>query len=565
MSETLDIRDAQFMEFLARRRLSQVWTAQRETELARYSKIVQDLEARDRHRQEVESRVVEQRAYWAIASRNFTPQRNLACKDNINALFAIADKVQLAWAKRVHGDAEFEKFLKDYAEQHSSLCKWYWIRLGDFGDEDSKETRVFKTLDHVRYYFGNPGGKYIFRHTEYEPSYYEQFFAEEFRWHKHPWRKYLTNNRNDLRNTYSFCGLVPRTVQEYMARFEIVCPMVVQLLGSLLLFNDSCSKSANDELDPFEGTATSVTPIQLLNLYNDWVALKKSDAPFLLWAQKKARTHHLIPECAYLLGSIEGQQEGFMANAMIMLFAVALQIAAGTHLECLADDYAKLVAEEGLDEFLEEKNLDSCILISSDIKENIHDFFKAPVFTVDPLHPSNRFRHLHTQLALDKVDALIHQEDEKSDSDPLDPEGSDSSLSDLSGFDFRFDPNIPSSREAANPPATDSSTHLSSVESANPPAANSSTLALYHPTDPAIPEHWDPRYPGHVGGRFQSEADNDANHSEVEVDNHLEEKEDGGQEEEEGEQLNTNNKRCRAQPTHSVKRARTHSSESYRP
>ncbi|CCE28410.1 uncharacterized protein CPUR_01885 [Claviceps purpurea 20.1] len=540
MSETLDIqlRDAQFMEYVARRRLSHVWTAQRETELARYSKIVKDLEARDRHRQEVENRVVEQRAYWAIASRNFTPQRKLACKDNINALFAIADQVQLAWAERVHGDAKFEKFLKEYAEQHNSLCKWYWIRLGDFGDEDSKETRVYKTLDHVRYYFGNSGGKYIFRHTEQEPSYYERFFPEEFWWHKHPWSKYLTNNSNDLQIAYTFCGLVPRTVQEYIARFEIVCPMVVQLLGSLLLFNDSCSKSANDELDSFEGTATSVTPTQLLKLYNGWVALEESDASFLLWAQKKARTHHLILECAYLLGSIEGQQEGFMAN--VMLFAGALQLAAGTHLECLADDYAKLVAEEGFNEFLEEKNLDSCILISSDIKENIHDFFKAPVFTVDPLHPSNRFRHLHAQPALDKVDALIHQEDENSNSDPLDTEGSDSSLSDLSDFDFNLNPDNPLSGEPANLPATDSS-----------------TLALYHPTDPAVPEHWDPRYPGYVGGHFHSEAGNDANH--------LEEEEDDGQEEEESEQLNTNNKRCRAQPTYSVKRARTYSSGSYRP
>ncbi|KAG5955897.1 hypothetical protein E4U58_006851 [Claviceps cyperi] len=554
MSDMPDIRDAQFKEFLARHCLIKPWAAPRETEHDKYSEIVQHLQARDCHRQDVENRVVKERAEWAIRSRRFTPQRKLACKRNIEALFAMADQVQLAWGERVHGDAEFEKFLKKCAEQSTSLFKSYSIRLGDFGDECSRKMRVYDTLDHVRYYFGNPGGKYIFRYTEQKPSYFDEMFAEGM--HEDPWHNYLNINHNDRRDTYSFCGLVPRTVQEYIARFEIVCPKVVQLLGSLLLFNDSCSKSTNDELDSFAGTATSVTLIQLQKLYNGLAALAMSD---IHWVQNKARPHHLILECAYLLGSIEGQQEGFMANAMIMLFSDALQLAAGTHLGCLVDDYAKLVEEEGLDEFLLRKNLDSCILISGKIKENIHDFFKAPGFTVDPLHPSSRFRHLHVQPALDKVDALIHQKDE------VDAEDLGSSLSDLSGFDSVSHSDHLSSGESANPPAANSSTPPSSGDSANPPAADFSTLAFYHPTDLAVPEKWDPRYPGYVGGRLQSEADNDTNHLEVEVANDLEEEEDEDQEEEESEQLNANHKRSRAQPTHSVKHARTYSSESYRP
>ncbi|KAG6023390.1 hypothetical protein E4U19_004425 [Claviceps sp. Clav32 group G5] len=541
MSDKTEIRDAEFKKFLAKRSLLmfQQWAATRETEHNTYSEIVERLQARDRHRQDAENRVVEERADWAIISRHFTPQRRRACKENIDALFAIADQVQLARGERVHRDAKFEEFLKNCAEQRTSLFKWYWIRLGDRGDQDSREMRVYNTLEHVRYYFGNPGGKYIFQHTEQEQSYYDMMFPEGM--NDDPWHEYLNINHNDRRDTYSFCGLVPRTIQEYIARFEIVCPKVVQLLGSLLVFEDSRSQSANDKLDSFAGTATSVTPTQLLELYNGWVALANS--PNLSWAQKQARSHHLVLECAYLLGSIEGQQEGFMANAMIALFSDALQLAVGTNFECLVEEYAKLVEEEGFDELLQRKNLDSCILISSKIKENIYDFFKAPGFTVDPLHPSSRFRHLHVQPALDKVDALKHQEAE-----PLDPEGSDSSLSDPPDSDSGPDSDHPSSGQSANPPAADSSTHLSSGDSANLPAADSSTLAFYHSTDPAVPEHWDPRYPGYVGGRFRSEADND---------NHLEE--------EEIEQLNANNKRSRAQPTHRVKRARAYSSESYRP
>ncbi|KAG6061720.1 hypothetical protein E4U17_000060 [Claviceps sp. LM77 group G4] len=525
MSDKTDVRDAEFKKFLTQRSLLmfQQWAAKRETEHDKYSEIVQRLQARDRDREDAEKRVVKERAAWAIRSRYFTPQRRRACKEIIDAFFAIADQVQLARGERVDGDAKFEDFLKNCAEQSTSLFKWYWIRLGDRGDEDSREMRVYNTLDHVRYYFGNPGGKYIFRHTEQIPSYYDMMFPEGM--NDDPWHEYLNINHNDRRDTYSFCGLVPRTIQEYIARFEIVCPKVVQLLGSLLLFEDSCSQSANDKLDSFTGTVTSVTSTQLLELYNGWVALAKS--PNLSWAQKQARSHHLVLECAYLLGSIEGQQKGFMANPMIALFSDTLQLAAGTNFGCLVDEYAKLVAEEGFDELLERKNLDSCILISSKIEEDIHDFFNAPGFTVDPLHPSRRFRHLHVQPALDKVDALIHQEAKS-----LDPQGSDSSLSGPPDSDPGPDPDHPSSGQSANPPAADSSTHLSSGDSANPPAADSSTIAFYHPTDPAVPEHWDPLYPGYVGGRFRSEADND---------NHLEE--------EEVEQLNANNKRIRAQPT----------------
>ncbi|KAG5994509.1 hypothetical protein E4U52_001081 [Claviceps spartinae] len=535
------IRNVQFDEFLARhhdRLFSKQWATPWEREHDKYSEIIQHLQARDRYRQEIENRVVEERADWAIRSRKFTPRHKLACKDNIDALsakIAIADQVQLARGERVHRDAEFEKWLKKCDEQSTSLYKWYSIGLGEF-EIEGWEMRVYNTLDHVRYYFGHPGGTHIFRHIEQEPSYLDEMFAAEM--HENPYLKHLNINHNDERYSYSFCGLVPRAIQEYIARFEIVCPKAVQLLGSLLLFNESCSKSANDNPDSFAGTATSVTPIQLEELFKGWIALAKSDAASLKWSQEKARSHHLVLECAYLLGSIEGQQEGFMANDMIRLFSVTLQLATGTYLGSLVNEYAELVGKEGLDEFLLRRNFDSCLLISSNVEENIHDFFKAPGFTVDPLHPSSRFRHLHVQPALDKIDALTRQQDE------LDPEGSDSSLSDLSGFD--------------SDSPIDHSERSSSGDSANPPAADTSTLAFYHPTDPAVPENWDPPYPGYVGGRFRSEADNDANHLEVEVDNDLEE-------EEENEQLNANNKRSRARPTHSVKRARSYSSESYRP
>ncbi|KAG5967555.1 hypothetical protein E4U56_000775 [Claviceps arundinis] len=547
-SHETNIRNAQFKEFLARhhdRLFSKQWAAPWEREHDKYSEIVQHLQTRDRHRQEVENRVVEERADWAMKSRNFTSRHKLARKDNIDALsakIAIADQVQLARGERVHRDAEFEKWLKKCDEQSTSLYKWYSIGLGEF-ELEGWEMRVYNTLDRVRYYFGHPGGTHIFRHIEQEPSYLEDMFAAEM--YENPYCNHLKINHNDRRYSYSFCGLVPRTVQEYIARFEIVCPKAVQLLDSLLLFNKSCSKSANDNPDSFAGTATSVTPDQLEELFNGWIALAKADATSLTWAQEKARSHHLVLECAYLLESIEGQQEGFMANGMIRLFSVALQLATGTYLVGLINKYAELVGEEGLDEFLLRRNFDSCLLISSNVEENIHDFFKAPGFTVDPLHPSSRFRHLDVQPALDEIDALTCEQDE------LDPEGSDSLLSDLSGFDS--DSHI------------DHSERSSSGDSANPPAADTSTLAFYHPTDPALPENWDPPYPGYVGGRFRSEADNDANHLEVEVDHNLEEQEDDDQEEEESEQLNASNKRSRAQPTHSVKRARTYSSESYRP
>ncbi|KAG5920692.1 hypothetical protein E4U42_006096 [Claviceps africana] len=480
MSINPENREALWQEFMARSHVLELWTMKHDTEQARYGQIVQDLEAQEKHRQEIEQKIVEERRKWAMMSRSFSSKRRQRLQKGLDVLFSTARRVELSWANRVKREADFKRALDEYAQPGGFVFKWFTIRLGDFGDEDAREIAVHNTLHFSRYYFGSPGGRYIFRHAAAESSYFEE--ASRY---SAAWNSLLENNHDELPQTYTFCGLVPRTLKEYTARFHVVCAKVAHLLGSIVVFTGH----SGDELATFPpGKADSVTRTQLADLHDAWEKLVQGDDAKVRWAQEKTRTHTLILECAYLIAIIGHHVNAFLHQMKPL--TDTLQLATGLHGERLVDDYDELLAREALHSLLQKRQVEQCVLISGDIEENIHDFFKAPRFIVDPLHPLNRFTRLDVQLALDQVETLsyLDQGDELSDSDSelSDPPDSVAELSELP--------------DPGSELWTSSSPHRSSSPTRDPTSSTDHSLL-------PSPHCQDSRYPGHVGPCRIEEAD----------------------------------------------------------
>ncbi|KAG6009290.1 hypothetical protein E4U21_002894 [Claviceps maximensis] len=473
MSNPTRSREEEWQDFVARHSvLRDLWTMVHETEQTKYGKIVEDLEAQDKHRHELEKRLVDERRQWAVMSRYFSSNRRERCKKGMDALFAAADKVQLAWAERVRQKDKFEKMLLVCAQPNQSAFKWLMIRLGDIGDADVQETRLYNTLRRVRYYFGCPGGTYIFRHKADDLSHFDEAFMDTA-W----WDSFLKNNPNEMESTYNFCGLVPRTLKEYTARFRLICAKVLQLLGSIISF----SGEASNELALFPESADSMTRSQLLDLHIEWKKLVVSDDAKLRWAQGKMRTHTLILECAYLFGRIGNLAYGLMDQMKPL--AYTLELATGLHSGQLIEAYNEVMAHEGLRVLLRKRQVDQCLLIQSDIKEDIHDYFSARRYTLDPLHPLNRFSRLNVQSDLDRVAELSKLDEgdeadsENSHSESLDTPNSDSELSAVAVSNSGTrDTSAP---EVSNSPAPEVSNSLA-AEVSNSPAPEVSTSPAPH-------------------------------------------------------------------------------------
>ncbi|KAG5929584.1 hypothetical protein E4U53_002428 [Claviceps sorghi] len=482
--------EAQWQEFLVRNHLVELWKMEHGTEQERYGEIVQHLEAEEKRRHELEQKIVQERERWAIMSRYFSTKRRRRLQRDLNTLFSTAHQVELSWANRVNREADFNRALHECAQPGHSVFKRFMIRLGDFGDEDAREIAVHNTLDLSRYYFGSPGGRYIFRHENAEPSHFD-----EACYYTAAWDSLLENNHDELPATYTFCGLVPRTLKEYTARFRIVCAKVEQLLHSIVAFTGN----TRDELATFPDKADSLTRTQLADLHKAWERLVLSDDATLRWAREKTRAHTLILECAHLVSRIGNHVDAFMDQ--IKPLADTLQLATGRHGGRLIDGYDELLADEALQMLLQKRQVEQCVLINSNIEENIHDFFKDPRFIVDPLHPLNRFTRLDVQSALDQVDRLsqLDKGDEaassSSDSELSDPPHSIAELSE--GPDPDGDLWTLPSPNHSNPPPRDSTSS----------SAGHSLPGSPHPRDPAYPELWDPRSPGHVGPRRIDDAD----------------------------------------------------------
>ncbi|QPG98924.1 hypothetical protein C2857_000380 [Epichloe festucae Fl1] len=394
----------------------------------KYGPIVQGLEAEEDKRRRMEQRIVQDQEYWATRSRYFSLKHRRRCQDTLRELSSTADMVQLAWAERSNNNTAFQTSMKRYQQNGGRCAKRFKIRLGDFGDEDARELDVHKTLYNSRYYFGHTGGKYIFRHGTNRSSAHPTssssgaVFApsEPCSWQNPCWDSLLQVNEDELQQTYTFCGVVPRTMKEYGARFRVICPKVVRMLRSLVTFGDPVSE-AQIHLQLAKYADADISRTQLVDLHDKWMERVFDDGPKRRWARDKTKTHPLILECAFLIVTIGALERGFEI-CMAHLFRT-LQLATGMSGHAMTDAYERIVSQEAFDELLHKRNVENCLLFSGEVQENIHHFFKDCRFESDPVHPLNRFNCLNVESTLAKLDGLSQLDD-------TDTESSDSELSD---------------------------------------------------------------------------------------------------------------------------------------
>ncbi|KAG6038242.1 hypothetical protein E4U41_004388 [Claviceps citrina] len=601
MSSSADLkrRDELWQAFLDRNGLQMLWSAIPETEQKRYRQIVEDLEAEDEVRRMSEKMIVEERRKWAVRSRLWAPRRRERCQGSLDALFKAADMVQLAWAKRVHQKAAFDRAHRACAE---GTGRSRWIRLGDslVDDDGARKKVVHATLHQSRYYFGNPGGRYIFRHATPEKHPNEASSGADMGgyWHDASWERLLQVNEDELPGSYKFCGIVPRTMKEHTARFAIICPKVMRLLGSLILFynsishgngngngngnemdnddkndnadnhnhNDSNGHSNNhnhissnghnnnyhyrmgDEqmellLATFPETATSVTPFQLVNLMRMWDQLPTDDDEEARgWMHEKARNHPLVLECASLLFTIGKVAQGFLWR--LWPVAYTMYLATGWQASSLVNAYDAMLEQEAMIELLQKKNVEQCILISSEIQEDIHTFFQDRRFKVDPLHPLNRFKHIDVRPTLDELEKLLQLDDDDDDT------VTDSELS------HPLDSNV---RLSESPdPESELYKYLSSPAL---PRASSTQLVdrwLSDFWDPEKTDVWNPPYPWSDAEDCGSETTETLGGDEI-----IEESDEAAEEQQEDTDSSDSSLNSERKPTHAAKRRRRFSSESY--
>ncbi|KAH6990242.1 hypothetical protein EDB80DRAFT_816371 [Ilyonectria destructans] len=106
-------------------------------------------------------------------------------------------------------------------DDKSGQCQYLYNQVPyvDCRDQTFKQILVTKTLQDTRYYLGHCGGEFVFR---YCPS--RQSGPNAF----------LGSTGVTTRDSFRFCGQVPRPQSEYSARFSVVTSKVTRAFASIL-------------------------------------------------------------------------------------------------------------------------------------------------------------------------------------------------------------------------------------------------------------------------------------------------------------------------------------------
>lgn len=235
-----------------------VWEGRDQTEQDKYGDIVACLAEEEEGRKSAENRIVDAKRWWSERQRFIDLDQH---EEELGAVFAAADEVQLAWAGRTNANHLHKLHEQSCKELRPQLYDKIKVWLGDLADVNSKELTVATTLMVQRYYLGAHGGDYIFRYrqednengiedvgpdTESEEDEENGVEgggpgAESATTTCGPWENprlwsALGPEPAALQDQFQYCGQVPRHLKEYTARLKVVLPAVVLVVVSLIGF-----------------------------------------------------------------------------------------------------------------------------------------------------------------------------------------------------------------------------------------------------------------------------------------------------------------------------------------
>ncbi|KAM4067051.1 hypothetical protein HRG_001056 [Hirsutella rhossiliensis] len=378
------------------------------TEQDRYGPILARLAASHESRMAAQEEIVREKERWSLLMRR-SADRLEPHTAKVQEIMDLADAVQLEWAEKKALD---DRHARREAEWWPRVFSPKRVRIGDWADEDTKEMAVSSTLFDPRYYLGHQGGDYIFQYRDEDDTNDLEATVPtdkgpEMAWEpwRHPgWHSILAYGPEDLPKRLTYCGQVPRPVKEYTARLQVLVPAIAKMIVSLVGFhraggNDEPLGQQLRELAALDSTSSRADLGRLLELWTNEFAEKDGRAPDEM--RERLRRSAKVSEFVHVLGKVAAIGAETLLHEW-MAVVLVLEKSTGWRLcEMLEIEYIR-IARRAFHELLHKKDFEHLLVLEVPGTEYIHEFYLAPRFRSDPLHPSRRYacRDVSAQLEL---------------------------------------------------------------------------------------------------------------------------------------------------------------------
>ncbi|KAJ6445455.1 hypothetical protein O9K51_00216 [Purpureocillium lavendulum] len=345
-------------------------TFEDESEEARYASIRVELAELERERKEDEDAILRRNM---VLSRWQSGGKGTDLGLYRGRLRYIADEAARIQQSREGRQAANHRHMRAQSKSECSFPRLYGktkVRFGDVGAPDAVEAEVATSLYRAWYYHGHEGGDYIFRHTgsseqDCSPPTSSSEKTEEPRF-EFP----SSDDAVEFRDSFVYCGQVPRPLREYTQRMEVVFPALIRTLGSIFAVFPGAGGSDDASVKEERLLGQSISAQALHDLCECWGdILQNADKAPLEWARAKVRSSERALEFVHLLPKMRAVGLPEALKPMLPVIRVLERVTGWAYLR-LVDEADLYTARRATHLLFEERKLDNILIFQTRKDEN---------------------------------------------------------------------------------------------------------------------------------------------------------------------------------------------------
>ncbi|PHH84741.1 hypothetical protein CDD83_1470 [Cordyceps sp. RAO-2017] len=385
--------EASWRRYITRLRLQDPWDDSREqTEAERYGPVLAHLAEAEKRKERAEDRLLDEKEFWCTKLRR-QRDRLAPYMDRINEVCAAADKVLESRADRTTLEARHAKAMRACEDRLPRALPHETIWLGDWDDEDSRQLKVVNSLARTAYYLGHEGGTFIFRYlARADPNALQDEAAEDTpSWDPLGSLSILESDPGRLADDFTYCGQVPRPLEEYFCRLTMLLPDVFKMVASLIGFHlgpDESRATKLRELCERSDPAPGLEAADQVMLFASWVETFPEEKSVPDHGRCRLRRSGKVLELVRVFAKIGAARVLRWHKFLIH----TLEMATGCSFRQLIELNDMRLAQEAFAKLLVKREVDEVFVFKDSLTMDVHDFYRQDLFRFDPSHHSRRYQ-----------------------------------------------------------------------------------------------------------------------------------------------------------------------------
>ncbi|KAH7131488.1 hypothetical protein B0J13DRAFT_642202 [Dactylonectria estremocensis] len=363
-----------------------IWQAKLGSEQERYGAITAHLKAEDQGKSQAEADIVEQRAFWKCLPGRGSRMSPDSLSDKLKVIDDAALEVEKSWATKACNGLKHAKFTTD---DKSGRRPYLYKQVEHYDNvtQAVSEILVTESLNFTRYYLGHREGDFIFRYCPAHPAAHGAFVDKD-------------NGLAVGRDSFWFCGQVPRPQKHYLLRLQAVKCALIRAIASIIGF---CAVN-HSRLPCFitrscKG-ATDMPREELVKLADFWSSQfpARKRMPFDTLGLMLGSPY--VGEFAYLLEKQIDQESVLALKTELEPLVRILESGTRLKFNAIAKEYSTQLECRAYKQLFSGEHPANLLVFSDDYVNDIHRFYKQPHYHSDPYHPANRYKRVDIADAL---------------------------------------------------------------------------------------------------------------------------------------------------------------------